>query len=306
MSKEFRIGLLALVASVMLYAGFNFLKGTDFLSRTNAYYVVYEQIDGLTISNPVQFNGLNVGRVSNIEILQNQNNKLLLTLEIRKDLVLGQNSLALLTDNGLLGGKMIDLQIGKIGKALQNGDTLKSRRNAGLVAELSQKADPLVKKADSILYQVNEVLKALANSKQDLQETMANFNAITASMRNTLAQGQIDGMLRNMNQLSASLVVLEKDFHPIVGKMDAFAGKLNQLELAAALQSTQASLQNLNQILQKVNQGEGTLGKLANDDSLYTNMNRVSEDLDKLFIDLRENPKRYINLSVFGRKSEQN
>jgi phospholipid/cholesterol/gamma-HCH transport system substrate-binding protein len=294
MSKEFKIGLLALVSSVLLFAGFNFLKGTDFFSRTNTYYVIYDSVDGLTVSNPIQVNGLNVGRVAKIEILQDQGNKLILTLEIRNDLKLGEQSLAILTDNGLLGGKMIDLEIGLIKKVLQHKDTLKAR-----------KADPLVVKADSIMTSVNTVVQALAQSKGDITDMLKNFNDISGSLKNTLAQEDINQMLRNMRQLSASLLVLEKQFHPIASKMDSLTTKFNRLEIEKATKELNASMANLNQILKKVNEGEGTLGALANDDSLYTNFIKVSENADKLFIDLRENPKRYLNISVFGKKDKE-
>jgi phospholipid/cholesterol/gamma-HCH transport system substrate-binding protein len=305
MSKEFKIGLLALVSSVLLFAGFNFLKGTDFFSRTNTYYVIYDSVDGLTVSNPIQVNGLNVGRVAKIEILQDQGNKLILTLEIRNDLKLGEQSLAILTDNGLLGGKMIDLEIGLIKKVLQHKDTLKARKAEGLLAGLSQKADPLVVKADSIMTSVNTVVQALAQSKGDITDMLKNFNDISGSLKNTLAQEDINQMLRNMRQLSASLLVLEKQFHPIASKMDSLTTKFNRLEIEKATKELNASMANLNQILKKVNEGEGTLGALANDDSLYTNFIKVSENADKLFIDLRENPKRYLNISVFGKKDKE-
>lgn len=305
MSKEFKIGLLALVSSVLFFAGFNFLKGTDFFSRTNTYYVIYDSVDGLTVSNPIQVNGLNVGRVAKIEILQDQGNKLILTLEIRNDLKLGEQSLAILTDNGLLGGKMIDLEIGLIKKVLQHKDTLKARKAEGLLAGLSQKADPLVVKADSIMTSVNTVVQALAQSKGDITDMLKNFNDISGSLKNTLAQEDINQMLRNMRQLSASLLVLEKQFHPIASKMDSLTTKFNRLEIEKATKELNASMANLNQILKKVNEGEGTLGALANDDSLYTNFIKVSENADKLFIDLRENPKRYLNISVFGKKDKE-
>ncbi len=305
MSKEFKIGLLALVSSVMLYTGFNFLKGSDFLSSTNTYFVVYDSVEGLTISNPIQLNGFNVGRVAAIEILQEQNNKLVLTLEIRNDLQLGEQSVAILTDNGLLGGKMIDLEVGKIKRILENGDTLKAKKNEGLISELSQKADPLIAQADSIMGSVNKVVQALAQSRGDMSEMLKNFNEISGSLKNTLAKDDINQTLKNMRQLSASLINLERQFHPIASNMDSLTRKFNRLELEKATKELNASMANLHQILQKVNDGEGTLGALANNDSLYNNINKVSENADKLFIDLRENPKKYFQISVFGKKDKE-
>lgn len=305
MSKEFKIGLLALIASVMLYTGFNFLKGTDFLSADNRYYAVYDNVNGLTVSNPVMINGLAVGKVAKITIMQAQSHRLLVALDIRKDLELGENTEAILGDNGLLGGKMIDLKVGKITKVLKNGDTLKAKAQLGMVAELTEKADPLVAKADSILENVNKITKTFAESREDLKEMMSNFNQASASLKNTLAKGQIDAILNNANQLVANLNKLQAEFQPLPGKMSAFADKLNALELEATLQKSKEAMDNLNQLLAKVNEGEGSLGALMNDKALYENLTNVSKSLDQVLIDLRENPKRYVNFSVFGRKDKE-
>ncbi len=305
MSKEFKIGLLAIVSTVMLYAGFNFLKGSDFLSSNNIYFVIYDRVDGLTISNPVQINGLNVGRVANIEILQGQNNRLLLTLEIRNDLKLGEKSLAVLTDNGLLGGKMIDLKMNKSQRVLQNRDTLQAQRDEGMIAQLTEKADPLVAKADSIMGNINQLTKALADSKEEMQEMLSNLNSISDILNNTLAKNDIDQIVRNLRQLSSNLLVLEQQFHPVAANMDSLTQKFNNLAIEKTVKKLDSSMENLNQILAKVNKGEGTLGALANNDSLYTNLNKVTQEVDKLFIDLRENPKRYLNISVFGKKEKK-
>jgi phospholipid/cholesterol/gamma-HCH transport system substrate-binding protein len=305
MTKEFKIGLLALITSVMLYTGFNFLKGTDFFSSTRRYYAIYKDINGLTVSNPVLVNGLSVGRVSNISILQNQSNKLLVALDIRDDLVLGDSTEAWLGDAGLLGGKQIELKIKKKSKNLKNNDTLISKTTASMVETFSNRADPIVGKVDTILAQTVTLMRSLVNSKDDLSKTLSNVNGITGSLKNTLDQGEINQILRNVNQLSNSLLAMQKQMQPIVGKADGFADKLNKMELEESVKKANESLNNLNQILTKVNQGEGTLGKLATNDSLYQNLNNLSRSTDRLMIDLRENPKRYINFSVFGKKDKE-
>lgn len=305
MSKEFRIGLLALVAGASLYLGFNFLKGSDFLSSVNNYYVIYEDVNGLTVSNPVMLNGLSVGRVSNIKILQKSNNKLLVTLEVRDDLNLGKDTKAVLGDAGLLGGKTIVLDIGKSKNFLANGDTLQTKIDEGLLGQVMSKADPIIAKTDSIMTQVNDALKIVTSSKKSIKNMIRNIEEITTSANQTLKSGQIDQILRNANELTASLVRLERKFEPIVGKMDNLADKMNKVELEKTIEQANSTLANLNQILDKVNKGEGTLGALANDDSLYNNLNNMTKSLDKTIIDLRENPKRYVDLSIFGSKEKK-
>jgi len=305
MSKEFKIGLLALIASAMLYTGFNFLKGSDFLSADNRYYAIYDNVNGLTVSNPVMVNGLTVGKVANIAILQKQNNRLLVALDIRKDLKLGENTKAILGDNGLLGGKMIELKVGKINQVLDNNDTLKAEAQPGMVAELTEKADPLLAKADSILDNIKKITQTFADSRGEIDTMMRNFKQISTSLNQTLAKGQVDAILANSNQLLRNLNALQAKFQPLPDKMGAFTDKLNALELEATVQKSKDAMDNLNQLLAKINEGEGSLGALMNDKALYENLNNVSANLDQVLIDLRENPKRYVNFSVFGRKDKE-
>ncbi|MCU0447775.1 MAG: MlaD family protein [Microscillaceae bacterium] len=305
MTKEFKIGLLALIASIMLYTGFNFLKGTDFFSSTKRYYVVYDDINGLTISNPVMVNGLSVGRVSSIEVLQKDNNKLKVTLDVRDDITLGEKTEAWLSDAGLLGGKQINLIIHKNQKNFQGGETLIAKIQEGMVKSISNQATPLANKVDTVLNQAVILTKALVKSKDDIAASLSNVSGITGKLNNTLGKGEIDQIIHNVNALSASLVAMQKQFQPIVGKMDNFADKLNKMELETAVKQANESMQNLNQILAKVNKGEGTLGALANNDSLYQNLNNVTNSTNRLLIDMRENPKRYVNISVFGKKEKK-
>ncbi|MDX2306201.1 MAG: MlaD family protein [Microscillaceae bacterium] len=306
MSKEVRIGLLALIAAILLYTGFNFLKGTDFISHSRYYYVIYENVSGLTISNQVKLNGLQVGKVKNIQILQDDKHKLLVTLDIRSDLILGKGTKATLGDDGLLGGKAIFLEIGNLAKQLKSGDTLVAKVTQSLVAELTEKTNPVIANVNSVLNHTDSLLISLNAEKESIAQSLQNFRDISSSLKTTLNQnqGQINSLLSNMNRLSASLVNYPQKFDPIIHKLDTFGDKLNALDLENAIQKADASLANLNAVLEKVNRGEGTLGALANDDSLYVNLNKVTENTDKLLIDFRENPKRYVNFSVFGRKKK--
>ena len=306
MSKEVKIGLLALVAAVMLYTGFNFLKGTDFISHSNYYYVIYDNVSGLTISNQVKINGLQVGKVQEITILQDDEHKLLVTLDIRSDLVLGKGTKAILGDDGLLGGKFIALDIKNVGQKLGRGDTLVGEKTQSMVAELTEKTNPVIANVNSVLNHTDSLLMALNQEKEAIRSSLKHFESISKNLDATIAQNQgyVTNLLRNMNSISASLVEYPEKFDPIINKLDTFGNKLNAMDLEKAVNKANESLANLNYILEKVNSGEGTLGALANDDSLYHNLNNVSLNTDKLLIDFRENPKRYVNFSVFGRKDK--
>jgi phospholipid/cholesterol/gamma-HCH transport system substrate-binding protein len=301
MKKELKIALLGIMTAVMFYTGFNFLKGTDFFTRTNTYYVEFKFLDGLTVSRPVMLNGLAVGRVANIAIQQNKNN-FLLTLDIRNDLILTENTTAFLGDNGLLGGKAVILEIKKEGKNLIGGEMLKNGMKSNLMADLGDKVSPVLSKVDSVMIQVNDLLKTFNQAKGDLTSTFKNVNDITASLKNTMQSGQIDNMLANSNKLLVSLQGLQAKFTPILEKTDGVLAKVNKLELEQTFKNANNAVSQLNNLLTGIKKGEGTIGALMKSDSLYKNINQTVADLDKIFLDLRENPKKYVNISVLGGK----
>ncbi|TAG44973.1 MAG: MCE family protein [Cytophagia bacterium] len=305
MKKEIKIALLAIVAAIMLYTGFNFLKGTDFFTRTRKYSVELAALDGLTVSRPIMLNGLAVGRVADIQVRQNNKNGLfLLTLEVRNDLILTDETTAFLGDNGLLGGKALILEIKKGKKELIGGEMLKSGMKPNLMADLGDKAAPLLSKVDSIMLQVKDVLKTFSDSKNDLTATFKNVNEITNALKNTVKSGQIDNLLANSNKLMTSLQELQGKFTPILDKTSQVLTKVNKLELEETFKKANNAVGQLNDLLTSVKKGEGTIGALMKTDSLYQNINKTITDLDKVFLDLRENPKKYVNISILGKKSK--
>jgi phospholipid/cholesterol/gamma-HCH transport system substrate-binding protein len=304
LSGETKVGLLALIAGVILYVGFNYLKGIDFFDPTTTYYVVYDRVDGLTVSNQVQINGMSVGRVAAVTILQDRGNKLLVTLDIQDDIILGKGSVAQLADNGLLGGKKIDLLVAFTEQKLNEGDTLIAKRESGMTEMLMEKAAPVMQQLDSTLLNINRLVKEYQGVSTEVRKILANTadasgqaSGILAENRSKMAQ-----IATNINKLSAQLVETEKSIKPLVSKMNTFADSLNAMQLASTVNNANRSLISLQKTIQSIEQGQGTLGKLIATDSLHTNLNRTLVSLDSLFIDLKARPKRYVHFSIFGKK----
>ncbi|WP_291723974.1 MlaD family protein [Bernardetia sp.] len=304
-SKEFKVGLLVVVAGAMLYLGFNFLKGRDFFSRDNTFYTFYDDIDGLTVSNQVIINGYAVGRVDKIELLPEQGNKLLVTLKIKKDISVREGSQSMLADGGLLGGKQINLTLGK-GKELESGDTLKGGVELGLTDLIAEKADPLAKNIDSTALVLKNMLVQYEAMSGTVGEILENTKMTTASINGILADNrqQLRNITANLAALTASLKDTEAQFKPIIAKLDNFANSLNELEVGEISKKSNELLAELNKTTQAINNADGSLGKLIHSDSLYQQLNYTVSDLDRLLIDLREHPQRYVHLSVFGRKNK--
>ncbi len=306
-SKEVKVGLLALVSGVILYLGFNFLKGSDFFSPNNNYYVVYDNIGGLTESNTVMLNGWAVGRVKKIELLQDQGNKLRVTLDINKDVILTDSTAAVLASSSVLGGKAISLTIGNGKRVLQDEDTLIAATEKNLSEMINEKITPITENVDTALVNLNVLIKKFQAMSGNIDATLVNLRATSSTLNSTLAQNQraIQGIASNLHTLSASMNDPQTGVRPLLGKFNSFADTLSQMQLAQTVERTNRSIDNLNQMLTQINQGQGSLGKLTKNDSLYNNLNQFAANLDALVVDLKANPKRYVSISVFGRKEKK-
>lgn len=301
------MGILAVVAMLMLYFGFSFLKGQDFFSTTSQYEVVYDNIDGLTPSNPVLLNGLTVGKVKTIDILQNQSNRLLVTLELNNKIVVGTGSRAILADGALLGGKIIRLIINQKGTPLPSNGRLVAEKESGLSALIREKTLPVLTNVDTLVVQLNRVVASFDQTAIVLNKTLSGANAVTGTLNATLLENRagLNQTLANVNRLSASLIETEKQLKPILTKTGNFTDSLSTLPLKRTLTSVNQSISGLQKILADINKGRGSLGKLTTDDSLYVNVSRSTASLEKLLTDFRQNPKRYVHFSLFGRKEDK-
>ena len=299
-TKEVKVGLLAIIAGTILYLGFNFLKGIDFLSPTNTYWVVYKDIGGLTVSNPVLLNGLQVGRVHTTK-LRTSDNKILVQLEVDNDIPVGDSSIALLANNGILGGKAIVLVTKAVNKNLENGDTLIAAKERGVQDIIYDKAGPVINDLDTMIVGLNGVLTQI-RAEERLAKILANFQKISYQLDLLLYDNSknLNGITTNLNTLSASLVETEKSLKPLLEKMNTLADSLNQMPLAQTVENANKSMANLNGILTEINQGQGSIGKLVKTEELHNSLNKTVQDLDKLFLDIQARPKRYVHFSVFG------
>ena len=302
MSKEVKVASITILAGIILFIGVRFLKGIDIFSNVNTYYVIYDDIDGLKTSNPVILNGMPVGRVSNINILQERNNKLLVSLEISKDLAIRNKTVALLTDPDLLGDKAISLTITGNNIA-ESGDTLVSRIDKGLTGLLESKANPIIEALDSTLNSLNSVLKEYQGMGENVQKTVENASIITGKVAQ-INISDLQASLSNLKKMSSDMTEVSTELKPLAVKMNAVADSVNTIPMGEISANLQTSIAKLDKILKSIDEADGSLGLLVNDKELYNNLDQTVKDLDKLFVDLREHPKRYVHFSLFGKKDK--
>jgi phospholipid/cholesterol/gamma-HCH transport system substrate-binding protein len=300
-SKEVKVGLLAVIACSILYVGVKFLKGSDFFSPINTYYVFYHDIDGLTVSNPVVINGFMVGRVSKIKFIQDADPQIMVALEVDNSILLGENTIANLVNNDILGSKAISLEIGKISRPKANKDTLRGKVAEGITELLKEKAIPLAESLDTIFHNVNMILSNISGKANQVDNMTSNMEETSYIIKHFAMENErkISEITINLQVLTQVLSDPNDGIKPVIAKLNAIADSLQHAELAKTLKKADKAIDNLQGIVTKINEGEGSLGKLVHDDSLYVNLNKSAESLDRLLIDLRENPKRYVHFSLF-------
>ncbi|WP_207432720.1 MlaD family protein [Sabulibacter ruber] len=299
-SKELKVALLGVVALAALYVGFLFLKGSNILSSTRTYYVVYDTVEGLAVSNPVLINGFRVGLVKEMVLDQKKGNKILVALDIEKDIDVGDSTVAMLVSSDLLGSKAVELYMGRNKVRYKGGEYLIPFVKRSITDMLSQRAMPVLGTVDSTLQRLNTFLDKEA--KGSIHAILMNAQATSEALRTVALsnQGNINEITRNLAQLTAALRGTEAKFSRLASNLNTITDTLDVQSVNRAIRGLDSTIAQAQMTMQRINENNGSLGKLMNDDSLYSNLNASSASLNELLIDLRENPKRYVHFSLIG------
>lgn len=304
LSREVKTGIIVIGGILLFIMGFSYLKSTPIFDNSKTFYAVYPNVGGLQSGTAVSINGFSVGKVNDIKFLDEKGN-LLVTFTVGNDFQFSKNSLVELYDTGIIGGK--GLQIRPVFDATgvaQSGDTLQTETRPGITDLAQQKLTPLVRKfesaisgADSVLVNVNSVLDS--KTKKELKEVIVGLNILLTSL-NTSATSLNSVLEGNREKLDNSF----KNFDVLTSNFAKLSDSLNSAGLGRTLASLESTMASLDQVAQKIENGDGTLGLLMNDKELYSNLNSSSRELELLLQDFRLNPKRYVNVSVFGKKQK--
>lgn len=303
-TKEIKTAVLVIASLLLFIWGYSFLKGKDLFTNYKTLYVVYDNVEGLASSAPVTINGLVVGKVTSITI-QNDTGKLLVELQIKNDFPISKSSQVSIYEPGLIGGKQIQI-IPNFGDKnfVQSGDTLKGEVKKGLatvvadqLAPLQDKVEKMIQNADVLLNNFNDILdnktkENLKSSISNLNQTLAEFNGAAKNVNAILVSNKenLNGTLKNINKVS-------NDFTKI-------SDSLSKANVGQIVKNLEKTLLNVNTLMSEVQSGKGTIGKMMKDESLYTNLDKTSKELALLLQDVRLNPTRYVNVSLFGKKNK--
>lgn len=283
-TREVKIGLSFVVALAFLIWGINFLKGVNLFTPSNHYYLKYESVDGLVVSNGVFIKGYKVGQVRNIKYDFTQKESFTVDILMNQDIKLPQGTIAYLFDESMLGGKGINLVFTDNKEFHTSGDTLLTDKDGGLMASLANIVPTIqstINHVDSLVQSANILLNS-----NEIQNSMNNIESITAELNKTS---------RSLNSL------INQQFPPIINNVNSIStdlknitGQLSNIQYQDIIQSLDSTLVNLEQFTNSINSPDGSLGLLLNDKNLYNNINKTVNSANSLLIDLQDDPRRYL------------
>lgn len=309
-SNETKVGALTAIAITLLILGFNFLKGKPIFEKSFKVYTIFRSVEGLSVSNSVMINGLQVGKVYKMEETDKNLSAILVTLNLNKSINIPENSIARISGS-LLGSTTIDIDLGNSESYIKNGDTVSTHASLGLIDQVKNSLDPAMVKINSSLQSLDSVLKIIGGvfdpgTQHNFQTIFANLAVSTAHL-NTLLNAQSGALAKTLSNASAFTGNLSKNndtITQILANLNTTTGKLADLQLQQTLTKLEAAMSEFSMTLNKVNNNDGTLGLLLNDKKLYNNLNSTANSLNLLLQDVRIHPRRYTGGLVFGKKDK--
>ncbi|GGC36449.1 organic solvent ABC transporter substrate-binding protein [Parapedobacter defluvii] len=311
-ANETKVGILAVVAIAILILGYSFLKGNDVFSSDNTFYATYERVDGLTESKPILVNGYQIGRVSKMQLLPD--GRIRTEFKVKRTYAIPANTVALLASTDLLGGKAIVFELGDGSAYAKNGDEL----TAGIQKNIMEQVEPIQKKAqdiaavlDSVLSSINNTINkdfqrdfnrsinSIANSLQNLEGITRQLDGLVVSERN-----RISHIMGNVESITNNLKNNNERIGNVLANLDSITDQVAKANFAQTILSANKAMSDFQSITDRINQGEGSIGMLLNDNQLYDNLNQASQNLEELIADMKARPGRYVHFSVFGRKRD--
>ena len=303
MKKEVKVGLFAVTMLLIGWGVISFLKGIDVFGKTNTYYAYYEQVGGLMPASQVVLYGVKVGTVTNVALNEDPSKGVELTMLVDERYKLPADSKVKIYNNGLMGGKAVEIVFGSSSEIIPDGGTIESDQSADLMEMATNEMEGLLEKVTTIMDNLTQTLEGInslmAQNTESITSIVSNVDGVTSNVNAMLAKERthLEEALSSLSKFSKSLGDNTDEVEAIIANMSKFSSDLAASNLIAEVEGAVAQL---NSVLESVNNENGSVGKMLRDDELYNNLTQASDNLSVLLEDLKANPKRYINVSVFG------
>jgi phospholipid/cholesterol/gamma-HCH transport system substrate-binding protein len=312
-SKLILIGFVFILSIGVLIWGYNFLKGNDIFSHQRVFYGKYKDVGGLLAANPVLINGMQVGQVRSLYFAPDMSGDIIVEFLMSSDFPIPKNTQAIITNANLLGDKAVTFKLGDSKELAENGDTLVAKVESTLAEAVNEQLAPLKNRAETLLNSVDELVLELnkvfaGQAGQDLRESFKDIKATithlnsTSSNIDTLVQGQVTRIGMIIDNIESFTNEMNNNKENITGTLqhlNTLSDSLAKIDYRNTFDKIDNTMAELKDMLNKINSGEGSMGKLMVNDSLYMELNKSANELNKLLKDIRENPKRYVKFSLF-------
>ncbi|MCG8698753.1 MAG: MlaD family protein [Bacteroidales bacterium] len=307
-STELKASVIAISIILAAIWGYSFLKGKNILKANNDYYAVFKRIDGIVESGNVFVKGYKIGNINSVTYDHRGTGNFIVKMNVEDGVKIPAGSKVLVrTSNLIASAKDLELVFKDTNAFLMPGDTLTSGVNPGL----SELLDPITNKIDVVLLDLDSTLSHIndvfsTGVKDDLKASLGNLNSITTSLKSDLGPGgDLDKSFKNLRNLTNTLSEKSADIESIIDNVNNITDSLNHANLKTTIQSFDATLKQADKLISQMTEGEGTMNKLLNDSLLYVELTNTIVSLDSLLVDLKENPNRYVHISVFGGKDKK-
>lgn len=305
LSREIKTAFLVIGGVLLFVFGFSFLKGKSFFEKDKIIYTVYDEVEGLVEGAKVTINGLVIGKIMKIDFLPNTT-RILITMYVRNELDFSPQSEAILYEAGLIGGKAIQIDPVFDSKSIvKSGDTLVSALKPGLTELINKQIEPLQLKIENMLTSADSLFIGVGNilnndSQENLKSILKNLSLSTSKI-NDASISLVEILKKNQSNIDNTF----ENFAETSDNLKTITDSISQANLAVAINKFTNTIESLDGIVATIESGNGTMGKLVKDETLYQNLSQASKELEDLLSDLKSHPKRYVHFSLFGKKDKE-
>lgn len=312
-SKEFKIGFLFILATAILVWGFSFLKNKNILHKERVMVAVYKHVSGLNPTDPVFINGVKVGQVDKIFFDPKKNGDIIVKLSFTSDFPIQSNSVARIFSEDLMGSKAVEILLGDSQELAHNGDTLKTDVETSLKDAVNQQIMPLKLKAEDLLSSIDTMVVAiqgifnrearedLSASIKSIRQTMNNLESTSQNLDTLMIteSNRLSSIIYNIDMITRNLNNNSQEINRVLDNLASLSDTIARSNISGIIRNIDTTVASLSVVMGKIENGEGTLGMLINDDQLYKDIQKAASELNLLIEDIRLNPKRYVRVSVF-------
>ncbi|HKK10169.1 MAG TPA: MlaD family protein [Bacteroidales bacterium] len=319
-SREFKLGVLFVITLLLLGWGIQFLKGKNIFSNNREFYGIYNQIEGLLVANPVTVNGFEVGQVTDIDFTDDNTGRIIVTMEVRDNFTIPENTVARIYSSDIMGSKAVALNRGNAISNATPGDTLLTDVEGGIKEAVNKQVAPIKNKAENLLSSIDTVVtviqgifnkktrEGLANSFESIEASLEYLNNTTYNIDTLVSteRERLAMIIGNLEAITRNIDAKQPEINNVINNLSAVSDTIAKADISTTLKKANKSIDQITAITKKLNEGQGSAGKLLNNDSLYLNLEAATHELNMLLLDMKLHPQRYVHFSVFGRGNKRN